>query len=347
MTVTAPHLRLDSIDEYLGPAERRFFGTGYRRASHHVSEVRVLPDGGADQVVTARVTIGYPGDWSRKKDEIDVPPHVSSIDTLVLGLQLAEAHLAHGYRLGPEQRRAARLRRITLIAGGTPQEELADLPASARLRGTRPLPEAPGARVSVYECRIGVMRARYEIAHAAPAGSGRPTGFPRLEDALGPAGTRYYGAGFALRGQRLADVTVDTAQLSAHASVLMEQPGAMPDGVEGATTPVFSPVDCFVSCLQLAQVLMYEMDGIRRSDSNTLWMLRTSLDTTRPRVPVESGSRYPVRTEVTASHLLPLRGRSWRNTEISGELAGIRLRCSLAHALPEKTETTDAPARTP
>ncbi|WP_435174195.1 AvrD family protein [Actinacidiphila sp. bgisy145] len=342
MSAVGPRLRLRSIDEYLGPAEQRFFGSGYRRASHQVGDVRVFPATEADQVVTARITIGYPGDWSRKKDEIDVPPHVSSIDALVLGVQLAEAHLAYGYGLGPEQRRTAQLRRITLIAGTAPQEELTDLSAGAWLRGTAPLPEAPGMCVSVYECRIGVMRARYEIIHAAPAGTARPAEFRWLEDALGPAETRYYGAGFALGGQRLADVTADTEGLSAHASVLMEPAKAMPDGIEGSTSPAFSPVDCFVACLQLAQVLMYEMDNIRRSDSNTLWMLRTSLDAARPRVAASPGSPHQVMAKVTGSHLLPLHGRSWRNTEISGESAGIRLRCSLAHELPEKTAATDA-----
>lgn len=336
MTGESSTLRLSTIDDYLGPAERRFFGAGYRRAAHRVVDVLVTPHAGKGPVVTAEATVEYPPDWSRKVDEIDVPPHLSSIDILVLGVQLAEAHLAHGYGLGPDQRRHARLRRVKLIAGPAPQEELTALPARTVLLNTGLLADSPGMHVSAYECRIGVMRVRCEIAHAAPSLADQPVRFGRLEDGLGSVESRYYGTGFTLRPQRLTSVTADTEHHSASASVSVERLSATPEGIEGATQPAFSPIDCFVSSLQLAQVLMYEMDGIRRAESNTLWMLQTSIDLTRPRVGIDPQKPSTVRVDVTGAHLLKLHGKPWRNTEIFSELGGITLRSSLAHELPEK-----------
>ncbi|GAA3760406.1 hypothetical protein GCM10022402_42880 [Salinactinospora qingdaonensis] len=105
-----------------------------------------------------------------------------------------------------------------------------------------------------------------------------------------------------------------------------------PEGIEGDYQPSVTMVDCFVVNLQLAQVLMYEMDGIRRSDSNTLWMLNTVLEAQHP----HRSTAPPLRahTNVTNKHLLTLRGDTWRNVDLAGTLAGVELRCSFAHQLP-------------
>ncbi|MGI5467610.1 AvrD family protein [Streptomyces sp. CA-132043] len=99
-------------------------------------------------------------------------------------------------------------------------------------------------------------------------------------------------------------------------------------------------IDCFVTNLQLAQILMYELDGVRRAESNTLWMLRTVLSADADERP-EAGSAgetgsgsLPLHMRLTGKHLLPLRGATWRNVEVAGGLGGISLRCSLAHELP-------------
>ncbi|MET9862625.1 AvrD family protein [Streptomyces smyrnaeus] len=134
---------------------------------------------------------------------------------------------------------------------------------------------------------------------------------------------------------------MDLARLRADAEVTSwREPGAPADcaGIDGSRRPVPSLIDCFVTNLQLAQVLMYELDGVARSESNTLWMLRTVLDAapepSAPSACTTAARSFPVHTRVTGKHLLPLRGGTWRNVEIAGEFAGVSLRCSLAHELP-------------
>jgi hypothetical protein len=339
MSGATTRLSLASIDDYLGPAEKRFFGTGYRRSKHHIGQL-LATSAEAERVgVTASVTVTYPRDWSKKTDEIDIAPHLSSIDTLILGAQLCEAHLAHAYGLDDEQRRAVRMRRVKLIAGDSPQEDLSDLPAHAYLRGTQPLPEEPGAFLSVYDCRIGAMRARCEVEHAMGGSRSEDGEFANIEDALGSAADRYYGSGYTRSGHRIHDVRADMADLSAEAAVSLDLPSC-PAGIDGNCQPSASLVDCFVTNLQLAQVLMYEMDSVKRSESNTLWMLKTVFDATKRRHPAETGRPLALRTQITGKHLLPLRGSRWRNAEIAGEFGGISLRCSLAHELPADSAAT-------
>jgi hypothetical protein len=316
-------LRHESIDDYLGPAENRFFGSGYRRARYGVSEVVVGPDSGT----SSTVDVHYPADWSRKDGDADLRPHLSTVDMLVLGVQLGEAHLA--LTLDPAQRRSSWLRAVTLRAGTAPQEHLTGLTGTARPRGTRAV--SGGELVTSYDCAVGAMRARCEIQH--PAGRRPPTEtrYATLDDAIGPAGSRYYGGGLTGRAHRLTDVRTDLAALRARADLRLD-PVAATEGVDGAHQPAVSLVDAFVADLQLAQVLMYELDAVRRKDSNTLWMLRTVLTASGPHRP--AAEPVECRAAITGKRLLPLRGGTWRTVDIEGECAGVSLRAAFAHELP-------------
>lgn len=336
MTTMATQLSLSSIDDYLGPGETRFFSRGYRRTDALVDDVVITPTDDAERDVQATVTVEYPSDWSKKKSGVDLPPHLSTVDMLVLGTQLSEAYLAHTYGLAEPTRRNMWLRRVTLKAGSTPQEELAGMPAQVTCRETEAVPDSPDRFLSVLDCSVGVMQARCEIEHpiiqrVATAGS-----YGSIEDILGAAAPRYYGEGFKFRRQLIEDVQVDMDQLRAGAAVQIEptqQGHPAGEGIEGAYQPSVSLVDCFVVNLQMAQVLMYEMDSLTRENSNTLWMIQTILEAEHPdRPPV---APMEARTAIAAKHRLKLRGGTWRNADIEGELGGVTMRASFAHALPQ------------
>ncbi|MBX6769200.1 MAG: hypothetical protein IRY90_18960, partial [Actinomadura rubrobrunea] len=233
-----------NIDDYLGDGATRFFGAGYRRAEYQIRDVIVSPArheatdpaGRADRpAVRASVTVRYPRDWSTKAENIDLRPHLSSIDTLLLGVQLGEAYLAHALGADEDVRARARLRRVTLQAGTEPQEDLTDLPAVAVLSRSETVQEEPDLVRSVFDCRIGAMRSRCEIEHERlepPGGTARPDAgaYPTIDDVLGPPDTRYYGDGFRFRRLLIEDIRADLDALTADATVRTER-------VEGAPAP--------------------------------------------------------------------------------------------------------------
>jgi hypothetical protein len=328
-----------SIEDYLGPGDNRFFGMGYRRVHYHVSNIVATPSNVADAGARATVTVQYPRDWSKKKD-VDLRPHLSSVDTLILCTQLCEVYLTHAYGLNHDQRRGMWLRRVKLRAGTIPQEELESMTATAKLHHTDAIPDAENTFLSVFDCQIGVMQARCEIVHEIAAPATEQKYFDAVQDILDPSEHRYYGEGFKFKGQRIHNVLLDVEQLQTQAAIEIEPDvGAQTvfDGIEGKYQPSISMVDCFVINLQMAQVLMYELDHLKRSESSTLWMLQTIMEASSP---VRPHSGLEVQTKVTSKHILKLRGANWRNVDIAGSCGGIQLRCSLAHALPMEKETS-------
>jgi hypothetical protein len=327
-----------SIDDYLGPAETRFFGQGYRRAEYQVDNITATPVDDTNPGIRATATVNYPRDWSMKGSNIDLRPHLSTVDMLVLGVQFSEMHLTHAYGLDEIMRRTAWLRRVTLRAGSKPQEDLVRLAGSAKLRETKSVSDAPNSFISVYDCQVGEMQARCEIEHQIANRAIGAKSFESVDDILGPAESRYYGGGFKLRHQHIKDVRLDMATLQSSATVKIEsteKDHTATAGIEGKYQPSLSVIDCFVTNLQLAQALMYEMDSVERHNSNTLWMLRTVLNAKQPDRPYTAPQE--AHTSISGKHLLPLRGRTWRNVDILGNCGDVNLRASFAHELPTNT----------
>ncbi|MEV6168051.1 AvrD family protein [Streptomyces sp. NPDC051954] len=332
MTPTSERTVVASVDDHLGPAEQRFFGRGFRRVGYDIGELRLTRGADGTGRAASSVGVSYPADWSKKAAGTDLRPHFSTVDGLVVAAQLAEACLAGLVA----DLRDGWLRRVRMTAGTSPQEELDRLPAEATLRRTDPLVGEPGRAVSLVDCTIGTMRVRCEIVHALPTGTAQDARtYSGLDALLGPAADRYFGTGFTTRRQLVRDVAVDHRALRADAALTVghEDGAAVPaSGLEGAHQPSVSMIDAFVTALQLAQIMLYDLDGMRRQDSNTLWMRQTTLTASRPDRPTEA---IPVTTRLDEPGLLHMGGGTWRTLDVVAELAGLQVRSAVAHQLPE------------
>ncbi|ASW53295.1 AvrD family protein [Plantactinospora sp. KBS50] len=351
-----------SIDDYLGPGEDRFFGGGYRRVSQHLEALTLVSDGTAVTAAgTARVR--YPPDWSRKSAGRVLRPHLSSVDALVLAVALAEAGLTRAHGFGPRQRGRSWLRAVTMRAGRQPDEALAGIPVSAVVAPSGAAARLPGFAVSAADCTIGGIRIRCEVEHPAGAGaagigaagigplghravrraggepaSTAPRAYRSVDDLIGPAADRYYGEGLRHRTQLVEQVAVDLPAQRVGAAVrIRPEPGrpAPSDGVEAAYQPAATMLDCMTSIAQLAQVLMYELDGLGRQASNTLWMRRVALRRDRPDQPLPD--LIGATTSATNSRLVPLADTVWRVCDLVCTFDGIEAEYSIAHQLPKES----------
>ena len=322
-----------SIDDHLGPRQGRFFGDGFKRIGHRVTEVEMRRRDG-HEYVSAKAGLAYPGDWSRKAAG-PLRPHLSSVDALALAVQLAESFLIHRYGLDPEQRRAMWLRSFDMRSGTTPQEDLTRFDVRALRVSCAPAVVVRHGHVSKFVCLVGTLTLTCEIEHDVTRRPMVDGAYPNLTAILGPAERRYYGGGYRLRSQLIEDVRVHPAAVEGDVS-LADPPEALDLGLGGAYQPTPSMIDALVSLAQLAQVMAYRLDGIARSESNTLWMRRLAQTAARPAAP--SSGPFAGRVEPRRSRRVRLAGALWRTLDVDAELAGIQVRSSIAHQLPSETK---------
>lgn len=334
MVVVTPRTR---IEEFLGPADQRFFSSGYRRVDYRFGEVSANVHDGSQATLSTQASLRYPGNWSSKSG-VALRPHLSTVDAIVLGVQMSELCLTRAFSLNQEQRRRMWVRSIRIKAGTAPAEQLDEVQIAARLTETRG--DQDGVMASVVTTQIGTMRTRCEVLHSAAAAGPAsavtdPAGAARYADPaelLGPPGARYYGTGFSRGGQDMEDIVLDLPERAASAAVTVTPADAADQGIEGAYQPGITPVDCFVTCMQLAQVLLYELDSVKRAHSNTLWMRSTAISLGAPRRP--AAERLHLATSLRDVGLLMIKDVEWRTASVSARLGAISVTCALAHQLP-------------
>jgi len=341
MRSTSPADSTRSIEHYLGPASGRFFGAGFRRITHRLAELEIDHLDGHGRI-RAQAGLSYPDDWSTKSTG-SMRPHLSSIDGLVIAVQLAEAYLVHTYGLGLEQRRRMWLRAFDMRVA-SPQEDLARFAVQAIDGGCAGA--APGSRcdyVSTFQCLVGTIRVACAIEHDI-ASQTRGGGIYGLSaEILGDAGRRHYGEGYRQRTHRIADVASATDGRRVRATIAVSDSQNGPDdGLAGAYGPSVSAVDCIVALAQLAQVLAYDIDGIEREASNTFWMRRLAMSSGTPLHPLDTC--FDAVVDATSSRLLKIGPGFWRVLELSGHLGAIQAQSSAAHALPDAPSSLCAAA---
>ncbi|WP_330301274.1 AvrD family protein [Streptomyces sp. NBC_00503] len=333
--IDAPVSVRATVDDYLGPGDRRFFGKGYKRADQNLRSIRIETTGDGKGHVTARAAVSYPDDWSRK-GKTNQPPHLSSIDVLLVAGELAEMYLTHALSLDSEQRSSMRLRRVVIKAGRSPvEEELVDFGVSAVItpQDASSLPE--GTAVSLADCQVGALRVHCEIEHPQGAPEPAPGAYASPAELLGPSRLRPYAHGHKAKSQIIEDLELETTGLCAHAvlATRCDIPEFPAVGLESYSHKGASLIDAFVAAIQLGQILLYELDSVKRSESNTLWMRQTVLEINEPRVAVLTPSRISTRLEEL--QLLTTReGEVWRSCDMVSEFQNIDIRCSVAHRLP-------------
>lgn len=325
--------RWASADDLLGPAERRFFGSGYRRIGQQLRDL-TFEDTAAVRQLRAIAAVTYPADWSRKRDDVILRPHLSTVDALIFGARLAELVVSRVHGLSAQQRAGMWLRRVEIKAGPKPDETgLDSLPASAALlAAVETGGAAPGRLISAVECRVGGMTLRLDVDHeTGSAATDTPT-------TTGMSTNSAYQDGYRGHEHSITAVELAAEFLEVRADVLINtqvHAGLDSPGLESAYEPAISLIDAFVVALQLGQILLYRLDGIERGSSNTLWMRRTVITSGSPQRPADRP--YPVTARLADPLVIQTRGGTWRTGGIVCDLAGVRVRCAATHQLPATT----------
>ena len=337
MTVT----RFATIDEHLGEGCGRFFGDGFKRVQRELSDLDITLPGDGDGEIRCRAILQYPNDWSCKGSRTDLQPHLSTIDGLLITVDLVEAYLSRVYGFDAAQRRRMWLSTFVISAGAAPGKCIDEL-AVAAIHRSCIRTGAPGTGYrSHFECRIGPLKVRCDVEHPPPGAPSPAQHFSGVVEILGARAGGHYGSGYQRRIVAVRDLTLDSADRRVDATA-----GSTPHlregtGFEGAYSRAMSMLDTLLVLAQLAQVLVYDVDSIPRAESNTLWMRRCALRRQSPDRPLAIDATATAAIEQTKR--LTLKGATWRTFDVVGRFGGLVGRASLAHQLPERLRS-GAPA---
>jgi hypothetical protein len=316
-----------NVDDVLGPADTRFFGSRYADVAARLTDFEIGADSDGHSCATGLARVDIRGPWSRK-GEVDQSPHLSTVDILSLTMQLVDATTAAVRGPAASSLYATR---VGITAPTAPVD--ADLDR---------LPVEVEAHVGDGAIELAVSVAGFAVRMSAiaiphPAAAMRPV--------AEPARRSVYADLFRQRvptvtGVRLADDRPAGPPVGRATVTLPEAADGPAGGVDAVRGAGVNQVDAFVAALQLGQVLLYRQDRMKRAESDTLWMRRTTIEAVEPRAAVRHAE---LSVALEDSRLRELRGDTWRLATIAARLSGLfRIDCAVAHRVPAALATPGA-----
>jgi hypothetical protein len=171
------------------------------------------------------------------------------------------------------------------------------------------------------------MRAICHVEHPPGRKSIGELRYCNMRDVLEMIQNNYYGTGYKEQKHVITNVNLDMVNLTAEAGVEIVMNTETRQIVKSQTV---SYLDVFVTCSQLAQVILYSLDGLVRHETSTLWMLRTYFSEFAD----DANDGMRAKAVVSSTQIIELNGRRWRNAEIVGTLGNKVAKITFAHALP-------------
>ncbi|WP_180342719.1 AvrD family protein [Auritidibacter ignavus] len=254
-------IRARTIDWQLGAASERFFGEGFTRVRHDVRPTNVGSER-AEFLINAH----YPDDWSRKGDE-NQHAHLASVDAMVLAARMAEHYLQS---IGVEVANCW-ISHCTLDPG----KEVVDVsgPLSVSLEVAKPTP-SDDTGIS-FRCQLQSFRVRMTV---------QTTTAKRDIDCKSDTLPGYYADGYKRVHRQLSSATSTPDDPRIHSYFTLSDPigPSGHGGLESNHGSVVSFVDANIFAAQLGQGYVFELDGLDRASTRTLWLRKAEFTRNSP-----------------------------------------------------------------
>ena len=251
------------IDEILGHKELRYFGNRFRRVTYTVNNILIS----AENAAHLQISIHYPADWSSKKHGQVSQPHLSTVDAAYLASALGEWYKHRIYEIDETQDSNLQLISCEIFSGVTPDENLINLKAEVNELGCEKLK----SKRSLFKARsdlsiqLGSMKINIAFAHS---GKKREHFYSIYDSILDGKNYKYTQANnehiSGLTRMEIKHVKFSKDTKIVLASLILES--------SSADYRDLSLVEVVLASAQLAQAVIYKVDDIDRSKSNTLWM---------------------------------------------------------------------------
>ncbi|TFH90262.1 AvrD family protein [Vibrio ouci] len=283
---------IESVEMYLGDPDRRFFGSGYKKVSYETikEDVTVRKYSGIFNIL-------YQEDWSLKKNKL--PPHLSSIDTLILASRACESMMSSSGKTGYQ------ISSLIVRASTSPLECLSSVSVSFQ-----------NQEELIKTIKIDGVVGNMKVLATYKKNNAKEDRFAFVDD------------WFKNSTQKIANITI--ADQDDSLSNLQKT-------THGETNSELDYIDVFVSGLQVGQIMLYELDGIKREESNNLWMRSFKFEERE-----QYGDEGVLSVKLENITLTLVDGYQWRSADIVANVSNISLRCSVTHKLAVKPEMKHA-----
>ena len=310
-------VRYSSIDELLGPKDKRYCSSGFKNVNFSFSNVVI-----ARSSLEAKVHVDFSKKWSSKNNE-SLKPHLGTTEYFNIAVILSELLLISHFEL--DDLAISKSRVTCLKIKAKPAGEL-HLIQDAKVDYKGTIEAGSGAGASSFDICIGHMAIRFTIVHEMRN--------PRTEAPyadfsvyLNHLQRHFYKTGYKECTTEIEDVEVDMEERLAQCAVSFKSPSDR-FGI-GSYYPTMNIANFILIAGQLMQVLLYELEGIRRDQSKNLWLRGLEINFDKPVSKMNANATVYCQTfkEVI------LRGEKWRIADFAVSMESLSAKFYMTHQI--------------
>ncbi|TFD11649.1 hypothetical protein E3T35_09105 [Cryobacterium sp. TMT1-2-2] len=304
--------KLIKLDEMLGSADGRYFGSGYRDVRYALAASNL--EVGARTTIHNVGSVRYPDRWSVSAGGTGRVPHLSSVDAIVFPIMALEA-LSHA--ADREELSSLFVESIELRAGRMAWLDLETVPISMEIDDSE--------ERRTLTSTVGNIRARVTLKRASVDDRGQ-LGSSRTEPAT------VYGGLFQSAFSRSTSTQLALSGLvlnARHENTVGSKLRSAP-GVEAAYWPAMTVIDYLVTMGQLTQGIVYAAGATDRAHVGTLWMRTMKMSVKGP--PASVPGAFGTRTHLLRDCAIEHGSRRIHDVLVeSSSTTGVQARSSLAY----------------
>ena len=245
---------IGEISELLGPKGNRYFSNGYKSIEILYGDF-AQNDGNLFTTIQAKSG----GSWS-KKNEKNMSPHLGTTEFIAIAAVMTQHLLEKEMQLSNDEIERSWISRFVCKIKQCTEIDQHYIPVSSKVVSTEVL---AGFLQSQVQIQIGTLQATLFVCHP-PAGSSNQY----KKDA---GSINLYQKGYKLRDLSIYDVVLDRENKTSSGNVFLYEENIQKNGI-GAKYPGMILTDLILVTGQLAQALLYNLNGKDRENSNNMWL---------------------------------------------------------------------------
>lgn len=257
----------NTVDDFLGIKNHRYFGSGYKRISYSLKNYSF-----DSKNVKAQLKVNWPQKWSHKSG-VETVPHIGSLEAFSISAQLCEIFFCTCCDFSLNQISKIWIREFVIKSGHRANANPSgEFDITATCLHTEAYNNSLNGFVTTFGIEIGSMKISLTFDH--PEYKNKCVSVDKLLEVLNHNHQSYYTLGYRTHIQNLYDVDVDydAGRIKSKVSLENQEINEALQSMGSYYQPCPTLVDAIIVSGQLIQILMYELDKLSRDETNNLWM---------------------------------------------------------------------------
>jgi len=315
---------INKIETILGASDKRYFSNGFRNIEFEYTNLTI-----SKKSISCKLLFNIKNTWS-KKAQI-VKPHLGTVEYFAVSVFMSEILLKTIEGLSDTEISSAWVTDFYIKTRPNNNLEAEHINVNAIIISSSELNHSEWDCKKIINIEIGTINVTLVTNHNRSKNANSSL-YYNYASILDNYKRNLYTNGYKCSYHNVTDIKLNSLDQEATSKIILKQDYSDINfnGLGSKYLNVNLITDHILATGQLIQVLLYEMDNIKRDESNNLWLRELTLNYPIPFTKTISSNHI----KSTESRIIAMKNENWRLTAIEVTHENIKSIFKVSHKLP-------------